>query len=367
MNAMQPNNGGRWDLFVTKLNATGSKLVYSTYLGGSGAEWGMGYNTGAAKNLAVDALGDAFVTGGTESSDFPVLNPLQAAGAGYGDAFVAELGPTGAMVYATYLGGVSQDYAAGIAVDSAGSAFVTGNTFSYKFPATPAAPFTNYVFYTRTILAKIAPYTAVGVSPAQLTFNGRLVGNPSPARKVSYSNKGATAVQFNRIYFVGANAGDFAETDTCGTSLAPGAACNVSVTFTPAIAGLRKGALAFSDSDPGSPHAIALTGTGTFLAEAPGALAFGAQAVSTASVPQSITLTNTGGSAVSFYSIRVTGPNAGDFSLSNGCGTMLAAGTSCMVSVTFKPAAAGTRQGGVYVGLVGGANPAKLALSGNGF
>ena len=123
----RPTAGGGGDAFVTKLNPTGSALVYSTYLGGSSDDSGYG--------IAVDSAGNAYVTGWTDSTDFPTMNPLQAAyGGGGDDAFVTKINPTGsALVYSTYLGGSGGDAGTGIAVDSAGNAYVTGHTDSTDF------------------------------------------------------------------------------------------------------------------------------------------------------------------------------------------------------------------------------------------
>jgi hypothetical protein len=119
--------GGDFDAFVTKINAAGSALIYSTYLGGSDTEFGNG--------IAVDAAGNACVTGSTGSANFPTKNPLQAALSGAPDAFVAKLNAAGnALVYSTYLGGSGNDSGSGIAVDPAGNAYVTGGTSSTDFP-----------------------------------------------------------------------------------------------------------------------------------------------------------------------------------------------------------------------------------------
>ena len=132
--AFQPTNGGYNDAFVSKLNAAGSALVYSTYLGGNGGDWG--------NAIAVDGLGNAFVTGGTSSSNFPTTpGALQTTptfrGGGY-DAFLTKLNVTGsALVYSTYLGGYV-DSGNGIAVDASGNAYVTGGT-ACIFPTTPGA------------------------------------------------------------------------------------------------------------------------------------------------------------------------------------------------------------------------------------
>jgi hypothetical protein len=130
-NPLQPAYGGGTDAFVAKLNAAGSALVYSTYLGGSGGEHGSG--------IAVDAASNAYITGTTSSTDFPMANPLQPAHGGGTDAFVAKLNAAGsALVYSTYLGGSGDDNGIGIAVDSAGNAYVTGNTSSTNFPTANA-------------------------------------------------------------------------------------------------------------------------------------------------------------------------------------------------------------------------------------
>ena len=122
-------NGGLSDAFVSVINASGSAFVYSTFLGGSNADQGLG--------IAVDAAGDAYVTGQTQSNtDFPTKSAIQATfGGGTQDAFVTELNPAGsALVYSTYLGGSGNDSGAAIAVDSGMNAYVTGQTASTNFP-----------------------------------------------------------------------------------------------------------------------------------------------------------------------------------------------------------------------------------------
>jgi len=121
---------GPTDLFVTKLSPTGNALVYSTYLGGSGLN---GLDRGYG--ISVDSAGSAYVTGMTLSSDFPTQNPYDGSYNGNYDAFVTKLSPAGnALVYSTFLGGSSSDYGYGIAVDTTGSAYVTGYTYSPDFP-----------------------------------------------------------------------------------------------------------------------------------------------------------------------------------------------------------------------------------------
>jgi hypothetical protein len=131
------------DAFVTKLSANGRTLIYSTYLGGSDDD--------GANGIAVDASGNAYVTGYTSSRDFPTVQAVQSAAGGgmcaysttnpfpCNDAFVAELNPQGSkLVYSTYLGGSDEDVGEGIAVDGRGSAHVTGFTRSKDFPTVKA-------------------------------------------------------------------------------------------------------------------------------------------------------------------------------------------------------------------------------------
>src|SRR4029077_15688456 len=136
-NALQPTFGGFTDVFVTKINAAGSAYVYSTYLGGSGPDVGQG--------IAVDGAGNAYVTGYTLSTNFPTNKPLQNAHSSFAnDAFVSKINTAGsALVYSTYVGGSGDDRAAGIAVDKAGNAYVTGSTGSTDFPTTNPVQMSN--------------------------------------------------------------------------------------------------------------------------------------------------------------------------------------------------------------------------------
>jgi len=123
--------GGGVDAFVSKLNEDGSVLVYSTYLGGTGTDQGFG--------IAVDRQGNAYVTGATNSSNFPgtSTSTIQPTFGGSGDAFVSKLNGDGtALIYSTYLGGSGGDQGNGIAVDREGNAYVTGFTSSTNFPGT---------------------------------------------------------------------------------------------------------------------------------------------------------------------------------------------------------------------------------------
>ena len=174
-NPLQPTLNGSNDAFVAKLNATGSALVYATYLGGSDVyscdEYGCYAEGDFGKGIAVDSAGNAYVTGTTTSFDFPTANALRPWFSGYiRDAFVAKLNATGsALVYATYLGGSGDDTGQGIAVDSAGNAYVTGGTTSFDFPtAHPLQPRLGG-FITNAFVAKI---DAAGTELVYSTYLG---------------------------------------------------------------------------------------------------------------------------------------------------------------------------------------------------
>ena len=132
--AFQPAKPGDEDVFVSKLNATGSALVYSTYLGGS-------QSVAQGGGITVDAVGNAYVTGFTGATDFPTTpGAFQTTMAGNFDAFVTKLNATGsALLYSTFLGGSGADGAAAIGVDAIGNAYVTGQTISTDFPTTAGA------------------------------------------------------------------------------------------------------------------------------------------------------------------------------------------------------------------------------------
>ncbi len=170
---------GNRDVFVTKINAAGNALVYSTYLGGSAAE--------EARGIAVDSAGNAYVAGFTSSNNFPIANAVQATMGGTQDAFVTKLNAAGsALVYSTYLGGAggsdgsnSSEFGEAIAVDSSGNAYVTGNTFSNNFPLVNAIQATFGEGSTDAFVTKI---NAAGDAFVYSTYLGGsgMVGSTQP-------------------------------------------------------------------------------------------------------------------------------------------------------------------------------------------
>jgi hypothetical protein len=161
LNAVDATLGGGQDVFVTKLNVTGTALVYSTYLGGSGLDTGLA--------IAGDSGGGIYVTGTTSSTDFPILAPQDGTLGGGSDAFVTKINATGgSLVYSTYLGGSNDETAYGIAVDSSNRVYVTGTTDSTNFPTLNALDATlsstGDIFVTK--------YNATGATFAYSTYLG---------------------------------------------------------------------------------------------------------------------------------------------------------------------------------------------------
>jgi hypothetical protein len=161
--------GDSQDVFVTKFNPSGSALVYSTFLGGSGSDFGLG--------IAVDTSGSAYVTGASIASNFPTtIGAFDTTHNGSFDGFVTKLNPSGsALVYSTFFGGLSLDEADDIALDASGSAYVTGQTFSSDFPTTVGATDTTFNGEIDVFVTKLNP------SGSALVYSTFLGGNSSDA------------------------------------------------------------------------------------------------------------------------------------------------------------------------------------------
>lgn len=174
VNAIQPAyGGGDSDAFVSKIAPDGASLVYSTYLGGSGTE-----NLSGRTGIAVDSAGNAYATGDTQSTDFPLKDPLRSSKTGNEsslDAYVSKIDPTGAaFVYSTYAGGSEDDTGLGIAADSSGNAYVVGSTLSTTFTGSASTrPSTG------TTDAFVAKLNASGSALSYLTFIGGVTGDES--------------------------------------------------------------------------------------------------------------------------------------------------------------------------------------------
>jgi hypothetical protein len=183
--------GGDSNAFLSKVNTTGSALVYSTYLGGGLDDDGL--------DVAVDGQGNAYVTGSTSSTNFPTANPVQPALGGIFNAFVTKFNTTGsALVYSTYLGGSGSDTGHGIAVDGSQNVYVTGTTTSSNFPTTSGAFQGTYgggqsnAFVTK-LADSAPPATHFDVTPS---IGNPVAGNPFSLTVTALRDDGTTATDY---------------------------------------------------------------------------------------------------------------------------------------------------------------------------
>ncbi|HLY60958.1 MAG TPA: choice-of-anchor D domain-containing protein [Terriglobia bacterium] len=201
------------------------------------------------------------------------------------------------------------------------------------------------------------------ISPTALSFGYQVAGTTSAAQTVQIANQGSAPIEITGI----AASSGFGATSACPTSLAPGAKCNVAVTFNPTQAGMVTASLYIAVNVPGSIQAITLTGQGVSPGPvanlSPATLSFGSQRVATSSAPQSVTLSNTGTAALNNISI---GSSTDDFVENNTCSNSLAVGASCTIVVMFNPTAAGPLAGSLMITDNGPGSPQAVALTGAG-
>jgi len=197
------------------------------------------------------------------------------------------------------------------------------------------------------------------VTPTSLTFATQLVGTTSSAQSATLTNYGTTTLDITSIMA----SGDFSQSHTCGSGLAPLASCTISATFKPTRSGTRTGAVSITDNAPGSPQKVSLMGTGTVVEFNPTSLAFHCHNIPNTCPPppQTITLTNTGSTTLSIGSIMITGSTA--FSETHTCGSSVVAKGSCTITVSFKSSLRGTFSGAVSVTDNGGGSPQRVPLS----
>jgi hypothetical protein len=339
VNPLQATLNGFSNAFVAELNPAGSALVYSTFLGGSGED------TGTA--IAVDSSGSAYVTGYTRSTNFPTVNPLQttnkAAAAGNTTAFVAELNPAGtALVYSTYLGGSVQDQASGVAVDSSGNAYVVGNTSSKDFPT---------------------------VNPVQVTNNSAGSGSLGLAPATAFVaelNEAGSALIYST--YLGGSVQDQANAvavDTSGNAHITG--YTASFDF-PTVNPLQP---ANKNAQPSGSTAFVAelsAGPAPALSFFPSVLNFGVVPVNTTSAQLTVTVTNLGNAPLTITGITASGEFAVVTTASSCLYAVqtLAPGANCTVVVTFTPTAPSIRTGVLAVTDNASGSPQTLQLTGNG-
>ena len=214
------------------------------------------------------------------------------------------------------------------------------------------------------LLCNLAAYAGgptVTLSPTSLTFGTQLRNTTSPAQTITLTNTGTASLSISGIQA----SAKFSQTNNCTASLAAGASCTISVTFTPNANGTVSGSLMVTDNAAGSPQSVPLSGTGTIVSLSPSSVPFGNQTIGTSSPAQIITLSNVGSFAVQVSAVTIQGANPADFSQTNNCASV-AAGGSCAISVTFTPAAMGSFTATVNANLTNSISPIPATLTGTG-
>ena len=328
--------------FVTKMDPSGSTLAYSTFLGGSTLDGG---EQGHA--IATDSAGHAYITGIGTTYDFPEVNPVESSNSGNINVFVSELSSAGdSLVFSTHLGGeygIRQDSGQAITVDSVGNIYVAGIANRVDFPTVNAFQsecagncMNAYGNLTSDgFIAMISPTKVVEASanPTALLFPSITIGSTSQSQPVVLRNVSSAPLAVSAIQ----TTGDFSESNNCGAVLNGGGNCTIAVTFTPSGDGTRIGTLTIQDGAASSPHIIALSGGSPGTPQASlssNSLSFGTVLETTTSSPQQTTLSNMGTALLNISSISVSGI---DYSETNNCGSSVAVGASCTITVSYAP------------------------------
>jgi PQQ enzyme repeat len=200
----------------------------------------------------------------------------------------------------------------------------------------------------------------VTLSPSSLSFGNQFINATSAPQNMVLTNNQSVTLKISSI----TTTTDFNQTNTCGSTLAAGAACTITVTFTPSEIIVRQGSLTISDNASSSPQQVPLSGTGTqpVSLSPSNSIAFGSQPFKTPSSPQSVTVVNNQNVAVKFSSIQVFG----NYQQTNTCGSRIPAESSCTVTVVFQPTAIGAATGAVELTDNASNSPQYINLSGNG-
>jgi|CZKD01.1.fsa_nt_gi hypothetical protein len=385
------------DLLLVEIDPAASTQLFATYLGGSGDD------QPAPAGMVLDASGNIYVAGTTDSSDFPITqSAFQSVLGGNTDAFILKIAATSApavtlspaaLQYASQtVGSSSQPQtillrnmgSAPLAIssitttgdfaetDNCGNSVQAAGSCAFSIIFTPTAVGSRDGTIVIQDDAAGSPHiislngsgqgAVVTLIPPMLTFPSVPVGNSSAPQTITLANTGNAALSISAIEA----AGDYAQTNNCPPSLSAGSSCAINVTFAPTTSGTRTGTVTVSDSVAGSPQIVGLTGTGVGLTAVvvltPTSLVFPSTPLGTTSTSQTVTLTNTGNAALSISLVQV----AGDYAQTNTCATSLSAGSSCAINVTFTPTASGSRSGAVTISDSVAGSPQIVGLTGTG-
>jgi len=387
------------DVLLVEINAAGDAQTFATFIGGSAYDEPAG--------LAVDADGNMYLGGSTDSADLPTTQAaLQSVYDGSTDAFIAKISPVSAPAVALspnslqftattvsstssaqtiLLRNMGSDALSISSITSTGD-FAQSNDCGGSVPAagycTISVTFTPTAQGSRPGSVVIdddaagaphnvtlygvgeggssgtpAPYAAY--SATSLAFPNVPVGRSSAPQSVTLTNAGNASLSISTVQA----SGDFNQTNNCPSSLAAGAACTISIVFSPALEGTRSGSVIVTDNAQGGLQTVSLTGTGTAgaLVLASNSLTFASVKVG-ANASQTVTVTNTGNGPASINDLQITG----DYSQINNCPSPISGGASCTITVFFIPTTDGTRTGALTVTSGAQATQQNVTLSGMG-
>jgi Beta-propeller repeat/Abnormal spindle-like microcephaly-assoc'd, ASPM-SPD-2-Hydin len=390
--ALQRALNGTVNVFVSKLNSTGSALAYSTFLGGSGSD--------QANGIAVDASFNAYVAGSSSSTNFPTTTgAFQTTLKGTSNAIVSKLNNKGsALVYSTYLGGSGADTVWSIRVDTSNDVYVAGQTSSTNFPTTTGAFQTTCGTDCAANDAFVSKFNSAGTSVLYSTFLGGSSEQEAFALAIDSSGdayvtgrtsstdfprtKGSFQTTFGGVFdayltelnptgsgllystYFGGSASD------AGLGIAVDAAKNIYLTGRTYSSNLATTPQAFAQtcstcSATGNEDAFVtkfVTGDQVW----PLAINFGSQQVGVKSSTQNAVLSNSGTTTLGITGTSLEGINASEFTASNGCGSSVAAGATCNIGITFTPAGTGTRVATLSIEDSATNSPQTVTLAGMG-
>ena len=365
--ALQSSLKGTTNAFlsvITQNATTGlTSLAYSSYLGGSETDTGQG--------IFFAAVNQIYLAGTTTSWDFPWQDNFQPFN-GDSDAFVTMLDPTSAgaasLLYSTPLGGTAPvGVTAGsngraISADASGNVYAAGATTTSDFPragnpmngiqptcaSCQLSPPQNDGFVVKITPSATAD-PSVSFGAANLNFGQQVIGAPNNAQlPVEVINTGDAPLSISSIGITGPNSGDFVAVNTVPCLASPisaGSSCDFEMQYAPSVVGPEGAFLSFTDTASGSPQVLALLGfgAGPLAVVSPLSVNFGNVPVGI-TPSQTITLKNSGTQPLQIVSVNILGNNIAQFLLANGCPptSMLAAGDSCAILISFTPSAAGT-------------------------
>ena len=413
---------GAQDAFIAKFTTDGSALIFSSYLGGSDTDQG--------NAIAIDTnnQGNMYVAGSTYSADFTQLDPStytapQNNYAGGGDAFVALVAgaglPTvtvspGSLSFGTLNVGTASTAVAvkyfntnlisSVTIESITFGGTDPGDFTQVFPGisssspgdcvagvVDAGAYCNiWVVFTpgaggpRSATLTIVDGTSttahvvtlsgtgavpqIALAPTSLTFPSQLVNTSSAAQPINLEDTGQGVLVVSSVTLSGTNPGDFSTSNSCSSALTSGSSCTIFVIFKPTTLGLRNATLIVNDNAPGSPHAVALSGTATAVANtitpAGLSLTFGQQSLNTTSATQPITVQDTDAT----QTLVISGVTvSGDFKISsNTCTGSISPSSSCTIQVAFDPTVVGARTGVLTISGNGSGMPETVSLNGTG-